>query len=116
MTPIYVQIADAIENDIISEKLQEGDSCYSQIVIAKELKVNPATAAKGIRLLVDRGILDKQRGQAMIVASNAKKCIIERKKTDEFQKLVKELIMTAKKLGIEQKRIVESIQEVWEEL
>ena len=52
MVPIYVQIADAIEDDILSGKLEEGESCYSQLVLAKELHVNPATAAKGIDDLV----------------------------------------------------------------
>ena len=47
MIPIYVQIADSIEDDILSGKLKENDTCYSQLVLAKELKVNPATAAKG---------------------------------------------------------------------
>ena len=37
MVPIYVQIADAIEDDILSGKLEEGESCYSQLVLAKEL-------------------------------------------------------------------------------
>ena len=69
MIPIYVQIADSIEDDILSGKLKENDTCYSQLVLAKELKVNPATAAKGINLLVSRGILIKHRGQAMTVAA-----------------------------------------------
>ena len=33
LIPIYIQIADAIEDDILTGKLQEGDNCYSQLVI-----------------------------------------------------------------------------------
>ena len=51
MIPIYVQIADAIEDDILTGRIEEGGTCYSQVTLAKELRVNPATAAKGINLL-----------------------------------------------------------------
>ena len=79
VTPIYIQIADAIEDDILLGKLKEGEKCYSQVVLAKELNINPATAAKGIRLLVERGVLEKVRGQAMTVKVGAMKEIKERK-------------------------------------
>ena len=59
MIPIYVQIADGIEDDILTGRIEEGGTCYSQVTLAKELRVNPATAAKGINLLVNRGILIK---------------------------------------------------------
>ena len=51
LIPVYVQIAEAIEYDIISGKLSEGGTAYSQLIIARELGVNPATAAKGINVL-----------------------------------------------------------------
>jgi DNA-binding transcriptional regulator YhcF (GntR family) len=79
MIPIYVQIANSIEDDILSGKLKEGNACYSQLVLAKELRVNPATAAKGINLLVTRGILIKKRGQAMTISMNARDMISVRK-------------------------------------
>jgi len=74
--PIYVQIAEAIEDDIIAGGLKEGDQCYSRLVISRELNVNPATAAKGINLLVSEGILHKQRGLAMVVSDGARERIL----------------------------------------
>lgn len=110
LKPIYVQIADAIEDDIISDKLSEGSSCYSQLIIAKELKVNPATAAKGINLLVSRGILEKQRGQAMTVAINAKEKVIMRRKEEVFGKMVEELVTTAKKLDLPEDYVLKAVE------
>lgn len=107
--PIYIQIADAIEDDILSGKLKEGDKCYSQIVIAKELNINPATAAKGIRLLVDRGVLDKVRGQAMTISEGAIKIIKERKSTDTITKLIENLIEESNKLGITKDELLNKI-------
>ena len=109
VVPIYIQIADAIEDDILSGKLKEGDKCYSQLIIAKELNINPATAAKGIRLLVDRGVLDKVRGQAMIISEGAIKMIKERKSNDTITKLIENLIEESNKLGITKDELLTKI-------
>lgn len=115
LTPIYVQIADAIEEDILSDKLPEGGNCYSQLVIAKELKVNPATAAKGINLLVARNILEKNRGQAMTVALDAKEKIMKRKKEEIFSKMIEELVVTAKQLNLSEEYVLGVITKFFQE-
>lgn len=115
LVPIYVQIANAIEDDILSGTLEESGTCYSQLVIAKELTVNPATAAKGINLLVGRGILEKQRGLAMIITPNAKKKIMNRRKNETFEKLVKDLVNTAKKLDLSEDYVLETIKKHYKE-
>lgn len=109
LAPIYVQIANAIEEDILNDTLQEGNTCYSQLIIAKELKVNPATAAKGINLLVSRGILEKQRGMAMIISSGARKLIIERKKETDFESSLEELVRTARQLNLTEDYVIQKI-------
>lgn len=110
LVPIYIQIADAIEDDILAGKLAEGDKCYSQIVIAKELNINPATAAKGIRLLVDRGVLDKVRGQAMIVKEGAVDMIKQRKVEDTLSDMIDALVNEAEKLGISEEALIERLR------
>lgn len=115
LTPIYVQIADAIEEDILNDKLFEGGNCYSQIIIAKELKVNPATAAKGINLLVARNILEKNRGQAMTVALDAKEKIMKRKKEEIFSKMIEELVTTAKQLNLSEEYVLSAINKFFQE-
>lgn len=115
LTPIYVQIADAIEEDILSDKLPEGGNCYSQLVIAKELKVNPATAAKGINLLVARNILEKNRGQAMTVALDSKEKIMKRKKEEIFSKMIEELVVTAKQLNLSEEYVLGVITKFFQE-
>jgi DNA-binding transcriptional regulator YhcF (GntR family) len=109
LTPLYVQIADAIEEAILNDELSEGSTCYSQLIIAKELKVNPATAAKGINLLVSRGILEKQRGLAMIVCTGAKEIIMERKKQTEFESKIEDIVRTARQLNLTEEYVVQKI-------
>lgn len=111
ITPIYIQIADAIEDDILTGRLKEGGNCYSQLVIARELNINPATAAKGIRLLVERGVLNKVRGQAMTVHPQAVQMIKERKTKETFHTLVEQLVQEAKKLDISQEQLTDMIRE-----
>ncbi len=114
VVPIYIQIADAIEDDIITGRLSAGENCYSQLVIARELNINPATAAKGIRLLVDRGVLNKVRGQAMTVGENAMERIKERKVAETMTRLVQELVSEAKKLQITPEQLQKMVLEQWE--
>lgn len=111
--PIYVQIAEAIEDDIIVGSLREGDQCYSQLVISRDLNVNPATAAKGINLLVSEGILSKQRGMAMVVTSGARQRILQKRKNEGFEAMIKDLVYESKKLGLTKENIVEIISKYY---
>ena len=115
MIPIYVQIANSIEDDILLGKLEEGGTCYSQLVLAKELRVNPATAAKGINLLVSRGILIKNRGQAMTISDNARKMISDRKRRGEMVKIADELVQLGKRISMTREEIIELVKERYEE-
>jgi GntR family transcriptional regulator len=115
MVPIYIQIADAIEEDIVLGYLKEGGPCYSQLILAKELKVNPATAAKGINLLVSRGILEKNRGQAMTVVKDAVRMIRERKQRDELEGRLRELAELAATLAIPREQLLARLNQVLDE-
>ena len=114
VVPIYIQIADAIEDDILAGRLREGENCYSQIQIAKEVNINPATAAKGIRVLVERGVLNKVRGQAMTIAENAVSMIKERKLDQMLSEMIENLVRESKKLGVSEEGLVEKIRQIYE--
>lgn len=72
---IYLQISEMIENDILRDILLEEEKVSSTNELAKFFKINPATAAKGINLLVDEGILYKKRGIGMFVTQGAKQAV-----------------------------------------
>ena len=59
--PIFQQIAERIESDIIDGTLAEESQVPSTNEFAAFYRINPATAAKGVNRLVDDGILYKQR-------------------------------------------------------
>lgn len=107
---IYVQIAEAIEDAVISGELNEGDQVYSTNQFAKLYGINPATAAKGINLLVEEGILYKKRGIGMFVAEGARNMIITKRKTQFVEEYISELIREAKKLNITKEELIEIIK------
>ena len=82
---IYLQIKEMIEQDILRDILLEEERVPSTNELARLYAINPATAAKGINLLVEEGILYKKRGIGMFVAEGAKAAIMKKRK-EELQK------------------------------
>jgi DNA-binding transcriptional regulator YhcF (GntR family) len=116
LIPVYVQIAEGIEDDIISGKLMEGDAAYSQLTIARELTVNPATAAKGINVLVSKGILEKQRGAAMAVAAGALERLLQERRDKGFRELIVHLVTEAVKINLSEQDVIGGVKEYYQSL
>ena len=107
--PIFVQIAERIEDDIIEERLPEETQVPSTNQFASFYQINPATAAKGVNLLVDQAILYKKRGIGMFVASGARAKLIEKRKAQFFDQYVVTILQEAEKLGITPEQLTEMI-------
>ena len=110
LKPVYIQIAEAIEDDIIGGLLAEGSAAYSQLIIARELNVNPATAAKGINVLVAKGILEKQRGSSMVVAHGALERLLSERREIGVNEIISSLISEAIKIGISESEVIDKIK------
>lgn len=108
--PIFVQIAEQIENDIIGGALPEETQVPSTNEFAAFHRINPATAGKGVNLLVDEGILYKKRGIGMFVAEGARERLVA-KRRDQFQtEYVQPLVTEADKLGISREELAAMIR------
>ena len=70
--PIFQQIAEQLEEAILSGAYPEESQVPSITEYSVQYRINPATALKGINLLVDAGLLYKKRGVGMFVASGAR--------------------------------------------
>ncbi|QUI23748.1 GntR family transcriptional regulator [Vallitalea pronyensis] len=110
--PIYIQIAEGIEDDILDDILLENKQAYSQYHIAKQFNINPATAAKGINMLVHEGILYKKRGMGMHVSEGAKEMIQVKRKENFYSTMLKSLLIEAKKIGISKEEILDRINQM----
>ncbi|MGM0924406.1 MAG: GntR family transcriptional regulator [Bacillota bacterium] len=98
--PIFQQIAEQIEDDIINGMVQEGERIPSTNEFAAHYQINPATAAKGINQLVEKGILFKKRGIGMFVAEGAKRKLVQKRKEQFYEAFILPLKSEAAKLNI----------------
>ena len=81
--PIFIQIAEGIEDGILTGAFPEESQIPSITEFSVNYKINPATALKGINLLVDENIIYKKRGVGMFVAEGAVQKL-RKKRQDQF--------------------------------
>ena len=112
---IYIQISEMIENDILRDVRLEDERVPSTNELAKLYAINPATAAKGINILVDAGILYKKRGIGMFVSDGAKEVIRTKRKAQFYENYVSEIVNEAKTLGITKAELIAGIEKNFED-
>jgi DNA-binding transcriptional regulator YhcF (GntR family) len=99
--PLFVQVADRLAGEIADGGLAEGERVPSTNELAAYYRINPATAAKGINMLADDGLLDKRRGIGMFVATGARQRLLARRRAEFTQRYVEPLLTEATRLGID---------------
>jgi len=107
---IYLQIAEMIETDILRDILLEEERVPSTNELAKLYAINPATAAKGVNILVDEGVLYKKRGIGMFVSAGAKEAILSRRKNEFYDNYIKKLLEEAASIGLGKEEVIQLIQ------
>lgn len=110
-TPIYIQIAESIEDAVLSGAFAEETQIPSTTDISLAYKINPATVLKGMNLLTDEGVLYKKRGVGMFVSRGAAKTIKKKRKRGFYERYVASLLEEARKLGIEKEELISMIRE-----
>lgn len=108
--PIYIQIAQAIEDNIIKDIYKEEEMIPSTTEISVKYKINPATVGKGFNILVDEGIIYKKRGVGMFVSTGSKELLMEKRKERFFKDYVVTLLDEARKLDISTEDIIKMIK------
>lgn len=111
-TPIYIQIAEWIENEILADRLQANGKVFSQYQLAEMFNINPATAGKGLTILLETEILYKKRGLGMFVQEGAKELIVVKRRNDKLSKLAQEIVQEAKRLFVSDEELIELIQKI----
>lgn len=108
--PIYLQIAESIEDDILNRVLEEEAQAPSTNQLAAVYRINPATAAKGINLLVSEGILYKKRGLGMFVSSGAAGMIKKKRKSAFAERFIVPLLEEAVNLDVTREEVIAMIK------
>ncbi|GAE24971.1 transcriptional regulator [Halalkalibacter wakoensis JCM 9140] len=108
--PIYVQVSEWMETEILRGSFESDQKVYSQYQLADMFNINPATAAKGLNMLVNENILYKKRGLGLFVASNASEMILTRRKNENLANLVMDVVREAKHLHVTEQELIKMIQ------
>jgi len=110
-TPLFAQVADRLAGEIADGGLAEGERVPSTNELAAFYRINPATAAKGINVLADDGLLEKRRGIGMFVAAGARQRLLARRRAEFTQRYVAPLLAEAVRLGIDTDELFALIKE-----
>ncbi|KAA9134543.1 GntR family transcriptional regulator [Microbacterium caowuchunii] len=97
---LFLQIAESVEDSIVDGTLAEESQAPSTNELAAFHRINPATAAKGVNMLVDKGVLYKRRGIGMFVAPGARDRLLTERRTAFADRYVDPLLIEAGKLGL----------------
>ncbi|MGI6363196.1 MAG: GntR family transcriptional regulator [Bacillota bacterium] len=108
--PIFIQIAEGIEDAILTGAYPEESQIPSTTEISVRYNINPATALKGVNILVDSGIIYKKRGVGMFVKAGAKEKLQQKRRNQFFENYIVKLIAEAERLGISPREIIMMIE------
>ncbi|WP_104179512.1 GntR family transcriptional regulator [Arthrobacter sp. B0490] len=98
--PLFVQIAEQVEDSIVDGSLAEEAQAPSTNELAAFHRINPATAAKGVNMLVDKGVLYKRRGIGMFVAAGARDMLLTERRREFALRYVQPLLVEARRIGL----------------
>lgn len=98
--PLFLQIAEQIEDSIVDGSLAEEAQAPSTNELASFYRINPATAAKGVAMLTDKGVLYKRRGIGMFVAAGAKDLLLGERRAAFADRYLDPLLAEARTLGL----------------
>jgi len=97
---LFLQIAESVEDSIVDGSLAEDTRAPSTNELAAFYRINPATAAKGVNMLVDKGVLVKRRGIGMFVAPGAREQLRTERRTAFADRFIQPLLAEARTLGL----------------
>ena len=112
--PLFVQVASFVADLIVDGTLKPGEQAPSTNQLAQFHEINPATARKGLALLVDDHVLEKRRGLGMFVTDGARDRILEKRREDFAGDYVAPLIDEALHLGYSRSDLHDLIDRVAE--
>jgi GntR family transcriptional regulator len=112
--PIYVQIAEWLENEIIEGHLAADQKVFSQYQLAEKFNVNPATAGKGLTILLEKQLVYKKRGLGMFVVADARERLVEERMQHSLGSKIDELVNEARRLKMAEAQVIRMIQQAFQ--
>lgn len=112
--PLFEQVVYAATKAMVSGQLRPGDPFPSVRALSKEFKINPNTAHKIVTHLTSAGLLEPRPGIGTVVAVLPDSTGKQRASLLEHE--IEELVVEAKRLGMELAEILGAITQHWQNL
>lgn len=111
--PIYLQLMERIQRDIVSGIYHAGDKLPSVRDLALEAAVNPNTMQKALSELERSGLVYSQRTSGRFITEDTK--MLEKLKNDLAGEHIREFLEKMKHLGFPQQEILELVEQTLKE-
>jgi len=116
--PIYIQITNQIENQVIGGKLKPGDQLPTVRALASELRVNFNTVARAYRVLDEARIISTQQGRGTYITEIPPPEVKEKLRNETLEALARRYIGEALRLEFskqETSQMVKDQLKAWKE-
>ena len=111
--PIYLQLMERIQHDIISGTYRPGDKLPSVRELAMEASVNPNTMQKALSELEKIGLVHSRRTSGRFITED--ETMIKKLKTETAAKHIREFLKSMEHLGLTRQEILELVQDTMKE-
>jgi GntR family transcriptional regulator len=108
---IYLQLADLIRDSIMSGALKSGEAIPSVRHMSADYRLNPQTILNATQLLVNEGLLEKQRGKGYFVTDPAQDALKESAVIHFEDITIPDMIKQAKMLNVSKDELCKLIEE-----
>ncbi len=112
--PLCDQVVYAAKKAIVSGQIRPGDPFPSVRTLSSGLKINPNTAHKVVGLLIAEGLIEARPGLGTFVTERVSSTAAER--GNLLKKELEQLVVEAKKLGLDLEDVTEAVAEHWQRL
>ena len=112
--PIYRQILEQVRRMVASGQLPPGTALPSVRDLAIRHTINPMTISRAYRILEAEGLLERNRGRPMTVASQAKNHTQLPKRLQQIGPLIEQTVVAAKQLQLSETELVKAVRQEWE--
>ena len=117
--PIYIQIMNQIESQVLGGTLKPGDQLPTVRAMASELRVNFNTVARAYRMLDEAHIISTQQGRGTYITEVPLPEVTERLRQETLDALARKYIGEALRLEFSKKEIIQIVRDqlkAWQEL
>lgn len=111
-TPVYIQIADRLRNDIIKGEYAPGEQIPTVRQLAVTAAVNPNTVQRALAALEAEGLIHAQGTNGRFVTDDRE--MLDLAARTAVKKLVDDFLGQAKQMCVSRAELIKMIEEEWE--